>query len=89
MNGQEKVLDLIDAGRFRNSRRQVLENIFRKGKKRTRFHSRSQRVCSVVRRSDLHLITEQSQDITSPDPAKLDGSEAVFLSCLEMALTTA
>ncbi|MEE2666802.1 MAG: hypothetical protein VYC27_04055, partial [Candidatus Thermoplasmatota archaeon] len=36
---------------------------------------------------DLHLITEQSQDITSPDTAKLDGSEAVFLSCLEMALT--
>ena len=50
MNGPEKVLDLVDAGRIGTSTRPVLENICRKGKKRTRFPSTSQRVCSVVRR---------------------------------------
>ena len=87
MNGQEKVLDLIDAGRISELQASGAREHLQEGKEANAFPLTLAARLLGCSPEDLHLITEQSKDITSPDSAKLDGSEAVFLSCLEMALT--
>ena len=63
----------------------VLENIFRKGRSERVSLKLAARLlgCSP---DDLHTSPNKART-SSPDTATLDGSEAVFLSCLEMALT--
>ena len=87
MNGPEKVLDLVDAGRIGDLHTSVAREHLQEGKEANAFPLELAARLLGCSPDDLHLITEQSQDITSPATAKLDGSEAVFLSCLEMALT--
>lgn len=87
VNGREMVLDLVDAGRIVE-----LHTAGAREKESEGDDLKAHPIQLAARLlgcapEDLHLLIEQSPATTWPNPAKLDAVEAVFLSCLDMALS--
>lgn len=87
VNGREMVLDLVDKGRIVELHTAgVREKQNEGGDLKAHPIQLAARLLGCAP-DDLHLLIEQSRGTTSPNPAKLDGLEAVFLSCLDVALS--
>lgn len=87
VNGREMVLDLVDKGRIVE-----LHTAGAREKQNEGGDLKAHPIQLAARLlgcapDDLHLLIEQSRGTTWPNPAKLDGLEAVFLSCLDVALS--